>query len=219
MRTDAEKLKDFRTEQRLTQNALANKLGFKLSRISMIECGKNNISTDFKLKLKEIFNYDIDKEEYVKEKYYSKVFPIPFYHVRAAASPDTGIVIADFPESECLYFDFRWLKNVLGVEPAYCSLIETKGDSMDSGLNKQDDIKDGDLLLVDNSDVNIVNGKTYIVEISATNELLVKKVKVDLNGKISLISNNPKYPVRELTEADNAIIQGRVVWNGSRGNI
>ena len=217
MLTDSEKLKNFRNEFRLTQQQLIEKLGVSQGAISMIECGKNKLSLEMKQLIKTKFNYDIDKQQVLESKVthsYPNVVPIPFYHIKAAANPTGGLIINDYPDNECLYFDRRWLKNVLGVSPNNCSIIEVQGDSMDSGLDKKDDIKEGDILLVDNSYINIVKNKIYVVEIN--NELLVKKVIQDFTGKITLLSNNPKYPPRVITEADNAIIRGRVVWNGSK---
>lgn len=222
MLTDAKKLENFRKSLNLSQEEFAKKLNKGTSTIGMVEANKRPLSASLKETIKTIFNYDIDKQIYIIEKEFttitSNIIPIPFYHIKAAANPK-GEVLPDYTEEDALFFDKRWLKNVLGVNPYNCSIIEAKGDSMDSLQDKEEDIKDGDLLLIDNSATNIINGKVYIVDITSSNELLVKKVKIDFNGKVSLISNNPKYPIRELTEADNAIIQGRVVWNGSKGNI
>ncbi len=222
MRSDSEKLYDFRKSLHLTQQEFVNKIGMTLSAVSMVECGKRKLSFPIKVRIKDIFNYDIDKEEYIEQLpniTYSNIIPIPFYHIKAAANPSGGVIVMDFPESECLWFDKRWLKNVLGVNPYNCSIIEAKGDSMDSGLNKSDDIKEGDLLLVDNSDVEIINNKTYIITLLDTNELLVKKIKKEFNGEVLLISNNNKYSTRTLTSSDMYQINGRVVWNGSREKI
>lgn len=217
MRTDGEKLKDFRNSLRLSQQEFAIKLECGLSSISMVESDNRPLSKNLKEKILKVFNYDIDKEiECIKKEVTSNIVPIPFYHIKAAANPK-GELIVDYQESESLYFDRRWLKNVLGINPFNASIIQAKGDSMDSGKNQADDIKDSDLLLVDNSDLNIVNNRIYIFEIN--NELLVKKAVQDFNGIVTLYSNNEKYPPRELNEGDNALVVGRVVWNGSKGNI
>ena len=217
MLSDADKLKDFRNSLRLSQQEFAIKLGVGLSTISMIECGKNKLSRTVKEAILKTFNFNIETgtQEFKKE-ITSNIVPIPFYHIKAAANPK-GELIVDYQESESLYFDRRWLKNVLGINPFNASIIQAKGDSMDSGKNQADDIKDSDLLLVDNSDLNIVNNRIYIFEIN--NELLVKKAVQDFNGIVTLYSNNEKYPPRELNEGDNALVVGRVVWNGSKGNI
>ncbi len=220
---EAQNLKTFRKEiLHLPQTEFAKKLDVTQSMIANIESGLTAFPPAWKDKIKKVFNYDIEKQAYIIEKEYttvtSNIIPIPFYHVKAAANPK-GEMLPDYTEEEALYFDKRWLKNFLGINPYNCSILQAKGDSMDSGLNKPDDIRNDDLLLVDNSDVEIVNNKIYIIELTTSNNILVKKVKQDLTGKVFLISNNEKYPPRELLESDNALIKGRVVWNGSREKI
>ena len=218
MRTDEEKLKDFRNSLRLSQQEFVNKLGMSLSVVSMVECGKRPLSHKVKERIKEIFNYNIDKEAYIQEKEFttvtSNIIPIPFYQVKAAANP-SGEILIDYPETQALYFDKRWLENMLGINPYNCSIIQAKGDSMDSGLNKPDDIKDGDMLLVDNSKTHLQNNKIYVVQVNQE-ELMVKKVFQDLDGKIKLSSANPNYNPRILKENEELILLGRVVWNGSK---
>lgn len=215
MLTDAEKLKELRIKNKWTQQQLADILGVKLSRISMVECGKNALSLELKELIKNKCNYDINTGLHSFDTYKTnlKAFPVPLYHVKASANPDGDFIILDYGEDECLWFDERWLRNTIGVEPTNCSILEAKGDSM------QPDIMDGDLLLIDNSDTTITNNKTYIVEITTDNKILVKRVSKAFNGSVALISNNKKYNKRILKEEDKAIIRGKVVYNLSRGNI
>ncbi len=220
---EAQNLKTFRKEVlHLSQTEFAKKLDVSQSMIGNIETGLTAFPAAWIDKIKKVFNYDIEKQTYIVEKEYttvtSNIIPIPFYHVKVAANPK-GEMLPDYAEEEALYFDKRWLKNFLGINPYNCSILQAKGDSMDSGLNKSDDIRNDDLLLVDNSDVEIVNNKIYVIELTTSNEILVKKVKQDLTGKTFLISNNEKYLPREIFESDNALIKGRVVWNGSREKI
>lgn len=217
MRTDGIKLRDFRNSLNLSQKDFAIKLEVGLATVSMVESDNRSLSKNLKDKILKIFNFDIDKEiECFQKEITSNIIPIPFYHVKAAANPK-GELMIDYPESESIYFDRRWLKNILGINPFNASIIQAKGDSMNSNQNKIDDIQDGDLLLIDNSDLNIVNNKIYIFEIN--NELLVKKAIQDFNGTITLYSNNEKYPPRVLTEGDNALVIGRVVWNGNKREV
>ncbi|MCD7779622.1 MAG: hypothetical protein LUH05_02990, partial [Candidatus Gastranaerophilales bacterium] len=168
MYSDSEKLKRFRKSLDLGQVAFAQALNIARATISMIECGKYKISHTVKEAIKQKYNYDIDSESYITKKEFvvntSNIVPIPFYEVKAAANPK-GEIMVDYPESQALYFDKRWLENILGVNPFNASIIQAKGDSMDSGLNKSTDIKDGDLLLVDNSNINLVNGLIYVIEL------------------------------------------------------
>lgn len=211
----------FREDKRLSRKDLAKALDVSVSMISNIENGLSAIPDTWHKKIIQACGYDYIKGyEVTVEKEFttvtSNIIPVPFYHVKAGANPK-GELLPDYSEKEALFFDRRWLKNMLGVNPYNISIIQAKGDSMDSGRNQPDDIKDGDLLLIDNSDVNIINNRTYIFEVN--DELLVKKAMQDLLGVITLHSNNEKYPPRLINEYDNVIVIGRVVWNGSKINI
>lgn len=145
--------------------------------------------------------------------------PIPFYNIGAAAGAGTNLY--DIPEEDVLYFDERWLKNILGVNPKNLHLIFADGDSMDSGFNTKDDIKDRDLLMVDTS-IKEGNNRIFVIMINNA-ELRVKKLFKKLDGTLIISSNNPKYPdevyhPNDTKEIDVKII-GKVVWNGSKENI
>ena len=216
MINDSQIVKDYRKSLGLTQVEFSKLLGINTSTLSMVECGKNKLSKDLKRTIKEKCNFDIELGIPIENNIQNaeSIIPIPFYHVKVAANP-SGEVLIDYPEQDCMYFDKRFLKNILGVNPCNCSVLETKGDSMDSGQNKADDIQDGDFLLIDNSVKNYVNNKTYIIELEDS-QLVVKKIIQDFNGNVTLISNNKNYPPRVLTEADNAILIGKVVYNISK---
>lgn len=157
----------------------------------------------------------VDDDEDAFHKYgNSNIVGIPFYEVKAAAGQ--GEMTIDNPDKEVIWFDKRWLKNVLGVNPDNLSIIQAKGDSMDGGNNP---IKDGDLLMVDCS---VKEGNNVFV-IKDDNELRVKKLKWNFDGTLDIISNNPKYSVETLDENTgyfrNIEIIGKVVWNGSKENV
>lgn len=146
------------------------------------------------------------------------VIPIPFYHVRASAGYGT-LILEDVKSENVIFFDTRWLQDVIGIKPRNASLITAVGDSMDSGLQQKDDIKDGDILLVDHS-ITEGNNKIFVVQTNE-NELKVKKIKRNLDGTLTLISNNPNYKdvVYKGKDANKIKILGRVVWNGSQENL
>lgn len=141
---------------------------------------------------------------------------IPFYHVKAAAGE--GETLPDISEEDFLFFDKRWLNNVIGINSEHAAILMTEGDSMDSGLNKSSDIKNKDLLMIDTSCTEIVNGKTFVIQLK-NRELVVKTVVKEFNGTVMLLSNNPHYAPRAITEEDEAKIIGKVVWNGSKDTI
>ncbi|MCM1074031.1 MAG: helix-turn-helix domain-containing protein, partial [Bacteroides sp.] len=137
MFTDSEKLKKFRDEFKITQAALADKLGVTKSLIAAIEGGNRNLSLNLIRKIKEVYNFDlynlvkVTTEESSVQKIQNSCVPIRFYKVGAAAG--NGNYLTDIiPEEDMLYFDERWLKNILGVNPANLHLVFADGDSMDS---------------------------------------------------------------------------------------
>lgn len=222
MKEIAERLKKFREENQISQEYLATKLGLLQSAIAMVENEKRKAASSLKLALLKVYGYDIDEDKYIFENGIAtkpisdNIISVPFYSAKAAAGK--GEQLAEFPEKDVMHFDGRWLKNVIGLKPEHASIIQAKGDSMDSGQNKIDDIKDGDLLLIDDSINEIINGKIFVVELNSS-ELVVKKINKEFDGTVSLISNNLLYPVRTLKASENARIIGRVVWNGSKESI
>ncbi len=212
-----------------TQKEFAEKLNTTKIVISNIETGKTDTLNKNILKILTV-NYDINGEwlltgkgepkgrnieDYIKLFKSSYTFPVPFYNVKAAAG--NGNILPDYEEKDVLFFDIRYLKNILNANPVNLSLILADGDSMDSGENRADDIKDEDLLLVDNSQKEPINGRIFVIR--KNDKLFVKKIKKDIAGNITLLSNNPKYSPIELTPFDNAEIIGKVIWNGSREHV
>lgn len=193
------------------QTDFAKKLGVSQATIANIESGKREISKPIWLKIKTKFGIDLFCWEPLKnplDKVYdactSNVVLIPFYSAKAAAG--AGAELPSYPEKDVIYFDKRLLQNVLGINQENAAFITAKGDSMLPLIN------DGDLLLVDSSVQNIINGKVFVVKDG--NDLRVKRLKQEWNGDIYLISDNEKYPPEKVNHPINII--GRVVWNGTK---
>ena len=144
-----------------------------------------------------------------------QVVPIKFYK-DAKAAAGTGVDIPETSDEEILYFDKRWLENIIGVKAENAIIIQAKGNSMDSGNNNLKDIHNGDLLFVDISVKDVINNKVFVIQ--QGNDLRVKKLVKDFNGDIYLISNNEKEYPPELVKQETNII-GRVVWNVSKENV
>lgn len=149
----------------------------------------------------------------------SQVVALKFYPCIQAAAGLGNYLIND-SQSEVLYFDKRWLKNIIGINPQNAFIIQAQGESMDSGMNKIDDIKDGDLLMVDTSKLE-GNNKIYVI--NQNNEIRVKRLFYNLDGSLTISSNNPKYQDEKYKAEDanfiNIQVLGRVVWNGSKENV
>ena len=213
---------ELRKKLKVSQSNLASMLGVSQTTIAFIENRQRAVPKSVMLAVMNLpQKYKFDSE--IMELYNknnlncivnSNSVPIPFYSVKASAG--YGETLPDYQEKDIIYFDRRWLKNVLGVNPDNVAIIQAKGDSMDGGNNP---IKDGDLLMVDCS---VKEGNNVFV-IKDDNELRVKKLKWNFDGTLDIISNNPKYSVETLDENTgyfrNIEIIGKVVWNGSKENV
>lgn len=141
---------------------------------------------------------------------------IPYYNVKAAAG--SGIENFVGNADDVYYFDKRLLPR---INTSNLSVITASGDSMDSGKGKSSDIKDGDLLIVNNNDIEPVDGNVYVLLVN-NKDLRVKKIQLDYNGSFKIISNNPEYhteiynPESKNNKFSIKII-GKVLWNGSKG--
>lgn len=105
---------------------------------------------------------------------------------------------------------YAFRKDFMGIEhisAAHSVLMDVVGDSMEPLFSE------GDTLLVDKSDVEVMDGKIYVVTLG--DELRVKRVHKSLSGLI-LRSENPKYPDIHVTGPDleNFVVHGRVRWCG-----
>lgn len=206
---------NLRASTGLSQARFADSLGVKQATIGFIEKGTRAVPKSVMQAVQRVYGDKLcEMETGVK----SFSVPIPFYNVGAAAG--AGTYLDQEPESDVLYFDERWLRNIRGVTPKNLHLIFASGDSMDSGFNQSDDIKDGDLLMVDSSQTE-GNNKIYVLLVNGS-ELRVKKVFKKLDGSLHIVSSNQKYKDEIYTPDDSDIeikVIGRVVWNGSKENI
>lgn len=92
------------------------------------------------------------------------------------------------------------------VHPDCMRIIKAKGDSM------ADKIDDGDLVGIDISQTEIIDGQIYAVYFEG--EGMIKQIFKEEGGKLILHSLNPKYRDREVTEQNglNFKVMGRQFW-------
>ncbi len=179
------------------------------------------VSKNILKKLKDEFpEYPLfsEKVQYVTDKNKDTV-PVPLYEALVAAGKGE-VPIDNLPEKDIISFDKKFLKYIVGVSNFdSLSIVRAKGDSMNSQQNKTEDIKDKDYLLVDNS---IKDGNGKICVILMNGELRVKKLNYDLDGTLTIHSNNPLFKDEILkpneTEATVEVL-GKVVWNLSKGMV
>ncbi|WP_323041541.1 LexA family transcriptional regulator [Gemmobacter sp.] len=124
---------------------------------------------------------------------------IPRYdEVRPSAGPG-AVAISDVPTTR-VAFEKHWLTEI-GVQTASAVILPAQGDSMEPT------IANGSPMLVDTSKTEIQNGFIYVIAVE--NDLLVKRVRRRLDGRIDLISDNRAYDTETLDAA--ALQQLRVI--------
>lgn len=216
----AQKLKEFRTSLGLTQEEFACSLdNVSKSLINSIESKDRNLSDKLNAKIKDKYGVDL-LSEINKEKWGFKVpenvVDIPIYDIGAAAGE--GTILTDEPVKDKISFDKRLLQQIIKTDNySHLHIIHAVGDSMDSGWNQPDDIKDGDFLMIDTSQTT-GNNQVFVILVN-NSELRVKKL-FKKGDTLFISSNNPKYK-EEVYTPDNSDIEvqviGKVVWNFSKG--
>lgn len=119
---------------------------------------------------------------------------IPLYETASAG----GGAFADERPAEFRHLPITWLPP--GQSTDTCFFVRASGDSM-VGVG----IAEGDLLLVCTA-VPVRHGNIAVVRLG--DEVVVKRVQ-ELDGALLLVSENPAYPPRRVTDAE---VIGRVMW-------
>ena len=210
------KLKLFREERKLTQDKLAQELGVSKSLISSIESGERNLSLKVLDKIQEVYNVNLYSS--ANTTLPDNIISIPFYNIPASAG--IGTLLSDEPEQEIMYFDKKFLQHILKRDTFNTiHIIYAQGDSMDSGWNQPDDIKDGDLLMIDTSQTT-GNNQIFVILVN-NRELRVKRLAKRADT-LYITSNNSNYK-EEIYRPDDSDIEvkviGKVVWNGSKESV
>lgn len=105
-------------------------------------------------------------------------------------------------------FDENWLRKQ-GLDPARLSLIRVEGESMSPTLNDGDDI-----MVDDRAATTALRDGVHVIRLD--DMLMVKRIAVGPNGRLSVLSDNPAYPGWPDLDGASVTIIGRVVWAGRR---
>ena len=126
------------------------------------------------------------------------------YDVQVAAGH--GAVVQHEDVLGSLAFRREWIQQQ-GLNARDLALVDVVGDSMEKVL------RDGDIVLIDRSQTDIVSGKAYVIRIG--DELLVKYLRHLPGGQIQVFSENQTvYPPLTIPEHEigrELVIIGRVV--------
>ena len=131
---------------------------------------------------------------------------VAWLDVAASAGPG-GEAIDEAPQG-WFAFEPRFLRR-LTASPDSLSAVRVQGDSMEPTLNAGDDI------LVDTADAaDRLRDGIYVLRID--DALNVKRLAVGPGGRLSIVSDNARYPVIGRKRGDRIDVVGRVVWAGRR---
>lgn len=131
----------------------------------------------------------------------SEVVSIPSIAVQA--SMGGGMLINDEPEDKPFYFQRAWVRDHLRASPTELRVIEVRGDSMIPTLCE------GDIILVRITDKNPSPPGIFVLFDGFG--LVVKRLEMEAEGKLRILSDNPQYGPYTRPLAEVRVI-GRVVW-------
>lgn len=140
---------------------------------------------------------DIDGEEFSSVR-----------RVAAEASAGPGALNGDVEVVGSLAFRRDWLRE-RSIRPDKALLVGVTGDSMEPRISR------GDLVLLDLSRTEIVNGEPYIFN-DADGETRLKRLHRLGARTLAMVSDNPAYPpeLRNGPDAERVKVLGQVVWSG-----
>lgn len=127
---------------------------------------------------------------------------IPRYDEVRPAAGFGSAVVSEAPTTR-VAFELRWLIDI-GVKPEASVILPAQGDSMEPT------IMNGAPMLVDTSKTEVRNGFIYVFNIDG--DLVVKRIERLPDGSCDLISDNVRYPPRNLSQNTvlNMTVVGRV---------
>ncbi len=190
--------KEFAKRLEITQNAYTNYIN-----------GKRKIPTDLTLKIKQMFDINIDwlltgkGSMHINNNSLQKTEDkdtIEIDKLSLKASDGTGIENFEVDTVGRIKLSssvFRTKPN-----PKNLKVIEVIGDSMEPTL------QEGDLIVIDTSYSHTVDG---IYAININNEVFIKRLQFNLNGTIEIISDNPRYKTQIYNPNENNQIHFNVI--------
>lgn len=128
---------------------------------------------------------------------------VPRVAVQLAAGPSSVPFESNLPP---LAFRKDWLRKKGVIGRASLRVCEVRGDSMLPYL------MDGDVVLVDTGQADLVEGEVYAVRVG--DEVRIKRLFRRLGGSLLLKSDNPAFPDESVRpeELDQLQVLGRVLW-------
>jgi phage repressor protein C with HTH and peptisase S24 domain len=210
-----------RVRDKDTQKEFAKILGFSSSYLSEVESGKTKPSLELLVRISKIANYNLHwlltgegpmlfepSEDMVKERLasYGELSDFTLIPVVALES-DRMIASEGIKASAKEKYAFRrtWLQSKGNLENFV--LFAVRSDSMDPTIT------DGDFVLIDCSQKEVVVGNIYALRIE--NAVMVNRLQPMGDRRIKVMSDNKLYESYELDFGTGDIeIIGQIIWIG-----
>jgi len=101
----------------------------------------------------------------------------------------------------------------LSIDPAYARLLDiTEKDNIEAitvtGESMEPTLKDGSIILIDRNKTKIINGSIFVINAGGT--VYIKRLMMNPNGNIDMISDNSIIPKQEASIEESLVI-GRVI--------
>jgi len=213
----------------MNQENFAKRLGISQAHLAKVENGKNNFSRKVINRVANEFGVSIAWLETGEGK-------APFVQKKGLGGEDQGsssiqrsgeldyFLIPPYPQQSGeekivegdLYVKIMplksWVRNALQIDPDHLSMLLMEGESMSPTLNP------GDILVVDQSrGKESLEEGIYLITLNGSGPLL-KRLQPLLQGKIKIISDNPRYEsiTVSLEESAEIKILGRIIWQTRR---
>ncbi|WP_369065330.1 XRE family transcriptional regulator [Burkholderia gladioli] len=239
MRSLAQRLRETRDEQSLSQADLGTRAGVSQSTIANIESGRNQGSKHL-MAIARALGVSaewLESEQGPKEAGAADAQPMPYKlpenkgNVLVWEHPDdlppdedrvwmdqydyrfsagTGLIQWEIRQKKALPFDVGFFK-ALGVKPQDCRLARVHGRSMEPYLFNRD------MMMICEAKTHVRDGQIYAVYFE--DEPLVKQIFKEADGALRLHSYNPEFPDRIVTGEQLAGLQivGEVVYRSGSG--
>ncbi len=174
-----------RSELGINKKEFAQKLGITQNSYTNYITGKRELPTDVVLKIKQLFDINIDwlltgKGNMYNTKTQHSLYKIPILSLQASAG--SGIHNYEIEDKNIIYLPKKIFKTPQKEENL--KIIEVIGDSMEPT------IKDGSYVIIDTSKKELIDGGIYAINLD--NQILIKRLQKIPNG-IKIISDNKNY--------------------------
>ena len=199
----------------LLAQAFADVLHEKQAKIRDIETGKQKIPIELAIKIENFYNISFkwlltgQGSMFIENNSGTiTTYELP---VRGEVEASMGYGVTVYNENITSTYNIsKKFADDLGINPKTSEVIFARGDSMETT------IYGGDSIIIDLSKRNIHDGVIYCIKLDG--EPLIKRLQRLSPNKIGVVSDNPKYKMREVLlnneNLDGFDIIGEVRWWG-----